>query len=119
METSSAHFSSVNCSYMSFYKLFTFLAIPSKRLMIHATIRFIALIDSQLEQGNVHGCGCIYSDWCFNSEVQFNYFFIYVFIVIFYSFRLGVRNLIFFGDPNVLCNIWKLLLHLLGIFTNI
>jgi len=30
-------------------------------------------IDNQLDQGNMHGSGSIYSDWCFSSEVQFDY----------------------------------------------
>ena len=54
----------------------------------------------------------IYSDWCFNSEVPFDYFFIFVFTLIFYSFRFAVCNLIFLGEPSVLCNMCKLLLHM-------
>ena len=54
----------------------------------------------------------IYSDWCFNSEVLFDYFFIFVFTLIFYSFRFAVCNLIFLGEPSVLCNMCKLLLNM-------
>jgi hypothetical protein len=78
--------------------------------MIYAAIQFTA------DQGNVHGCVCVYSDCCFKSEVQFNYFSISMFPVNFYSFRFGVCSFIILGDTNVLSanalsKMCKLLLH--------
>jgi len=76
----------VNCSYTSFCRFLIFLAYPCKLLMIYAAIRFTAGSDNELDYGNVHGCDCIYSTWCLNSEVHFDYFSTYVSIVIFYTF---------------------------------
>lgn len=79
----------------------------------HAAIRFTA------DQGNVHGCGCVYSDWCLNSEVQFTWFSVSVLQSISIAFRFVVCRFRIFGDANVLSKMCKLLLHLVRFFANI
>ena len=99
---------------MSFCKFLSLLAYPSKRLKTYAAIRSTAGIHNQFGQGNVHGCGCVYSDWCLDSEVDFDYFAISAITVISYTFRLWCVQFIFFGDPNILSTVCKLLSPLYG-----
>ena len=89
----------------------------SKLLMIYAAIRFTAGSDNRLHYGNVHGCGCVYSNWCLISEVHFDYFSTYLSTVTFHTFQFPLFSFVFFGgNPNVLPNMCTVLLQILGIF---
>jgi hypothetical protein len=109
----------INCSYRSFCRFLNFLAYLSKLLMIYTTIPLTLESDKRLHYENVHGCGCAYSDWCFISEVHFDFFSTCVYSYFLPFSFLCSASYFFFCNPNVLPDMYTLLLHMLGVFTNI